>query len=51
MARGWKGPSRNIGKPRKQGRLHKKYIIQEFDKMSQTEFSYNGAKVKKKLTS
>ena len=40
MAREWKGPSRNIGKPRKQGRLHKKYILQEFDKMPQLELSY-----------
>ena len=37
MARGWKGPSRNIGKPRKQGQLHKEYILQEFDKIPQAQ--------------
>ena len=37
MATGWKGPNRNIEKPRKQGRLHKKYILQEFDKIPQAQ--------------
>ena len=37
MARKWKGPSRNIGKPRKQGQLHKEYILQKFDKIPQAQ--------------
>ena len=37
MARRWKGLSRNIGKPQKQGRLYKKYILQEFDKIPQAQ--------------
>ena len=40
MARGLKGLSRDIGKLRKQGRLPKKYIVIEFDKMPHLELSY-----------
>ena len=32
-----KGPSENIGKPRKQGQLHKEYILQEFNKIPQAQ--------------
>ena len=51
MARGWKGLSRNIGKPRKQGRLHKKYILQEFDKIpqAQTKLGWNWANLENKV--
>ena len=40
MAKGWKGPSRNMGKPRKQGQLPEKYIVIEFDKMPQLKLSW-----------
>ena len=48
MARKWKGPSRNIGKPRKQGRLLKEVFALEFDIMPQLELS--GVKIGLRLT-
>ena len=51
MARKWKGPSRNIGKPRKQGQLHKEYILQKFDKIpqAQTKLGWNWANLENKV--
>ena len=40
MAKGLRVLSRNIGKLRKQGRLHEKYIVVEFDKMPQLRLSW-----------